>query len=325
VRDTPSSAATCNGFKYSAASGNVARALAVEAMRVCFTHVRPSSRASGRSGAVLCKSSSSRALRRGATNADVTMAGLGGPQNVRATLDARVSSGHRLGMVRGPPQYLMKFGQAEHMAALFYDGLLYCNTLEYFKDLESNDGTGDPLESATHVYDHTQFQAWILDDDGNKVAELKSEYDSTCKLTHFRGGERNVYCMYGVYSAASTYVDPRNYTNERGEITKPVGVLITNVDEFRRRLEAAVQRDATITTVHARSVEYVSEEFHTGEVGPFRKYARLAYQSEFRLLFVPGDGQPRTVVLGSLEDIAEIGDSRRANDCFSLDHNLLKA
>jgi hypothetical protein len=50
-------------------------------------------------------------------------------------------------------------------------------------------------------------------------------------------------------------------------------------------------------------------------MGPFRKYARFSYQSEFRCVVSPGTGGPYELRLGNLSDIvAMIGSLADVNN-----------
>ncbi|HUQ97738.1 MAG TPA: hypothetical protein VM010_08730, partial [Chitinophagaceae bacterium] len=43
---------------------------------------------------------------------------------------------------------LVKFGQENHLKKFQKDGLIYCNSIKYFADLEDNNNRGDKLEAA---------------------------------------------------------------------------------------------------------------------------------------------------------------------------------
>jgi hypothetical protein len=51
-------------------------------------------------------------------------------------------------------------------------------------------------------------------------------------------------------------------------------------------------------------VDYVDRSVYTGPMGPFRKFSRHHAQEELRIAIMPGTGQPMSLRLGSLRDIA---------------------
>ncbi len=202
------------------------------------------------------------------------------------------------------------------MTSLIDEGHLYCNTFGYFKDLENDSSRGDTFEGALSTYDHTQVRVELID--GDDVIVLNADQGFEGAVTQFSDGKANLYCFYGLHRE-SAYVDSRNYEFGRK------CVLVHDLKEFFRRLEKAVSQDSTIEKILVRPVEYMGE-FHRGDLGPFRKFAaQYAHQSEFRLLVLPGDGKPKSIRLGSLNDIAEMFDSESVNERFALDGPLLPA
>jgi hypothetical protein len=55
-------------------------------------------------------------------------------------------------------------------------------------------------------------------------------------------------------------------------------------------------------------VEYVPKGRYSGDMGPFKKFDRLAYQSEFRFVFAPGRGKPVRLRVGPLDRVAILVD-----------------
>ena len=68
----------------------------------------------------------------------------------------------------------------------------------------------------------------------------------------------------------------------------------------------------------AHLVEYVDDEY-AGKVGPFRKFKKFSYQSEWRLVCLDGPGGPRRIHIGSIRDISVIMRSDELNKEIRID------
>jgi hypothetical protein len=87
-------------------------------------------------------------------------------------------------------------------------------------------------------------------------------------------------------------------------------LVLINSDQFMRRIESTLKSQGLIAK--AELVEYV-DDCYTGELGPFRKLKRFAYQSEWRLVCVDGPGGLREIRIGSIRDISVIIRSDEVN------------
>lgn len=81
-------------------------------------------------------------------------------------------------------------------------------------------------------------------------------------------------------------------------------LLITS--EFLRRARAeAVRRKLDL---QSGLVQYVDRSTYRGPMGFFRKFSSFSYQSECRLVLLPGTVKPYSLRVGDLSDIALIGE-----------------
>jgi len=199
---------------------------------------------------------------------------------------------------------LFKFGQRKHMEELVCDGHVFMRPLSDFIQLESDQLRGDKDEALT------QFDAAA---DGGKLAvKMHGEWAPVgtitggLKFSHPDTQRANVFCMYAFRaSQAETLIDSRNLGF--GDSF----VVFTNGDEFLRRARAEAQRRNL--ELESGLVEYVDPRSYTGRMGVFRKLSTFAYQSEARLALLPGTGAPYSLRLGSLSDIAMIGNLSEIN------------
>ena len=196
---------------------------------------------------------------------------------------------------------LIKFGQQEHLLQLQDEGLLYMNPPQYFWGIEDEELRADPFNCIAKVARGPKIGFTLADG-----KEVFMEGNWTLRM-YLPGGEKiNIFCMYALRSLIEgTFpVDERNF--RFGEHA----LVLINPNEFMRRIETTLKSQKI--RAEANLVEYVDGE-HMGEVGPFRKLKRFAYQSEWRLVCYDGPGRPREIRIGSIRDISVIIRSDEVN------------
>ena len=72
------------------------------------------------------------------------------------------------------------------------------------------------------------------------------------------------------------------------------------------------------TVVQSSLVEYVDDKY-IGELGPFKKLKRFAYQSEWRLVCSEGPSGPREILIGDIRDISVILRSNEINQLIKVE------
>lgn len=195
---------------------------------------------------------------------------------------------------RDPVLALLKIGAAEHMRQLLVDGNLYMQPIACFRKLESDLLRCDRDEGLTASRAATGAVMSV---------QREAEWHSLGTLAgplRFRADDEaggNVFCMFALRgNHFDGFIDRRIL--DFGDSV----VVFTKGDEFLTRFLAAAEREGF--KPDWRLVDYVDAESYSGAMGPFRKFSRFAYQSEFRLVARPDNAAPRSLLLGSLEDIA---------------------
>ena len=124
--------------------------------------------------------------------------------------------------------------------------------------------------------------------------------------------EINIFCMYALRPLVKGGfpVDERNF--RFGEHA----LVLINPAEFLRRIESTLKSHRIFG--EADLVEYVDDK-HTGNLGPFRKLRKFAYQSEWRLVCYNGPSGPREIRVGSIADISTIIRSDEVNRVMNVD------
>jgi len=204
------------------------------------------------------------------------------------------------------PGTLIKFGKLEHLLQLQNEGLLYMNNLQYFWELEDED-RGDPLDCIAQVHRGPKMGFTLPD---GKEVFMEGEW--TIRMHPREYDKINIFCMYALRPIVegSFPVDKRNF--RLGDHA----LLLINPAEFLRRIESTLKSQRIVGD--ANLVEYVDDK-HTGDLGPFRKLSKFAYQSEWRLVCYNGPARPREIRVGSIADISVILSSDEINKEIRVD------
>lgn len=201
-------------------------------------------------------------------------------------------------------ELIIKLGAHEHMQALFEDGVIYMNTLEFYRTLEAHDERRDINEGAE----------WVRNRRGGVLQRKNPEtgaFEEIAQLTQSRIREfnsnlqyLNVYCSY--YLKSDMPIKSLGAAiAERSKLGfGDYAVVVTDAGEFVTRIkQAAIEKGYK----HVRSlVRYVDFSKDDVEVGPFVKDQAFAHQSELRIAVHTGENSGSAIKLeiGSLEDIA---------------------
>jgi len=207
----------------------------------------------------------------------------------------------------GEPGTLIKFGRQDHLRQLQEEGLLFMNNLPYFWGIEDQELRGDPFDSNVRIERGPRIGMTLPDG-------KKAFFEGTWTLGMYPSNpeEINLFCMYALRPLveANFPIDAKNY--RFGEHA----LVLINRDEFMVRI-ASVLRSQKIKA-QVGLVEYVYDSYK-GEIGPFRKLGKFAYQCEWRLVCLDGPGGPRKISIGSIQDISVIMHSDELNKEIKID------
>jgi len=205
----------------------------------------------------------------------------------------------------GESGFLIKFGKLEHLLQLQNEGLLYMNPPQYFRDIEDAD-RGDPFDCIAKVHRGPKI-AFSLP--SGKQVSMEGEW--TLRISPPEHTEINIFCMYALRALVGSFpVDKRNFR------LGAHALVVLNVTEFLRRTEFTLKSERI--SGDGNLVEYVDDK-HVGDLGPFRKFRKFAYQWEWRLVCNNGPAGPRIIKIGSIADISVIIPSDEVNNKISVD------
>jgi len=195
---------------------------------------------------------------------------------------------------------LFRRGKSEHIKALYEEGEVYLNTIDFIRKCDINAERSDPYDGIA--------QRLFLGNVEVKMCNVGKDIDKdgislnavNCTLIEDSVQKGNIFCMSGIFS--------HHLSGDRKDInfdTKSFGesmILIYNPKEFISRIVSALHKEGYKDTIFQR-VSYYPNEF-SGPVGLFRKHERFSGQSEARLFVPNSEDAPIKIKIGSLSDIA---------------------
>lgn len=206
--------------------------------------------------------------------------------------------------IKGFP--LIKFQSAERIEDL-QNGLIYMNSLEWYRKHESDNGdviVGDSFEAMFHV-NKGKF----------KLSDVEEEIEIDDKLITTSASNDYVYCMFGV----NPYSDSFTFTSEQKESIKTFGdtaLLILDKDEFFNRIRMVALKENY--EIYGGFVRYYDEKEDSANLIlsllsgihniAFWKRKKYIYQQEFRFLIHAQNCEKEHLELniGDIRDISKV-------------------
>ena len=206
--------------------------------------------------------------------------------------------------IKGFP--LIKFQSEERITSL-QDGLIYMNSLEWFRKHENANGdtvVGDSYEALLHMNEGKI----ILPDTGEEL-EIHNENIKTSVSNDY------AYCMFSINPCVNNF----SFTTEQIENIKSFGdtaLLILDIDEFLSRIRNAALKEGY--EIHFGFVRYYDDTIDSADVIisllsgmhniAFWKRKMYEYQQEYRFLIHTKDFTKDHLELniGDIRDISKV-------------------
>jgi hypothetical protein len=198
---------------------------------------------------------------------------------------------------------LLKFGQEDHLKFFQKHGLIYCNPVKYFADLEDNNTRGDKLEAAISFQYEPECLVELKPLDKPEMNWIKLPSKDLSIIKYSKSPLGNLFCM----SALNVPVieTPTIYEiNNQFNATYTHYLLIYDTDTFLQRLKAGLNK--LPFEFQCRLVEYLNLKKYTGEKDVFKKDLSYSWQEEFRVYLDIEKTETFSFSIGSLEDISSI-------------------
>jgi hypothetical protein len=196
---------------------------------------------------------------------------------------------------------LIRFGQKEHILDLFENGLVYCNTIKYFRELE-NKARGDRYEGTSRITNSVHITNFELTFPDNSHPPLKLHPKSFHLREFYDNPIGNLYCLFAVYTDEIRKKGIYKIDMKMNQFEASHFIIIHTPGEFIRRIREELQK--LNYEYKDGLVKYYNKQTFNGTLTMFDKSDEYAYQNEFRFL-IGNDGQkPLILKLGSLKDIS---------------------
>ncbi len=196
--------------------------------------------------------------------------------------------------------FLFRRGQKEYVEALYNDGIVYINSIDYIRECDNNAERSDKDDGilSREFFGNGTVTVWKMGKDPNREGVKMEAVNMYMKTDHSQKG--NIYCLTGVYS--------ENLTGDRTDITLKTEsfgdtvLFIHSPTTFLDRLSGALIGQG-YKGFNSGRVEYYPNDY-SGSIGFFKKHERFKHQNEYRIFVPNSQNEPIKLTLGSLHDIA---------------------
>lgn len=208
---------------------------------------------------------------------------------------------------------LIKFMDEQYVESFINEGLLFMNTIQYFRAYEDND-------SALRGDIHEGLAASLLPENitleinGRIITEAVGKID----IRQCHHEETNIYSMsiitdQDILNAGEQGLNLSRKFSKFGN--KAVFIGGSDLNHFWSRLKARINGDDALYTLEednaiAGKVSYVDRTHHHSRLSVFNKFNEYAWQHEWRIaLKQVSHVGPLPLKIGSLADIAHVMDT----------------
>ncbi|WP_412755632.1 hypothetical protein [Legionella longbeachae] len=220
--------------------------------------------------------------------------------------------------------FFVKFIDSQWVDSFVNEGVLYMNSLKYFREEEDKLARGDELEGTSIIANGANSTVHIS---GKKLGgfikgKIVFDYEESI----------NIFSMVAVRDSAIKNITT-NQVLKFNPLFKNFGdtaIIITreNIPTFIKRIKSSFNKNSYIYQVRnepywAGAVNYVDDDF-SGRYGPFKKNQSQSWQSEWRIAILRGakhlKPKPYKLKIGSISDVCvKISTETLINEGIRLD------
>lgn len=179
---------------------------------------------------------------------------------------------------------LIKIGQLEHLQELMKKGLVYANTVEYFRSIELNYEKHDAAQGASVYQSDYNTKAFLFEKSNGE--RIKVDVEEVKLITHEETVKwTRLFCVYYfiVDQIQNTQIfDPK--IQELGNYA----LIITDCKQFFERMEKATAR----FKLTRKAVLYYDKSTSYKNLTIFHKSDFYKHQNEYRFHFNTSENKP---------------------------------
>lgn len=205
-------------------------------------------------------------------------------------------------------QSFIKFGEKIYMEKLFYDGEMFCNTLNHFSEIEYNDSRTDVNDGADYLIQGKNLK--LIQDD--KILATAKNIQIYRRNLDQLG---NIYCLYGIENTDLKLTD--TFLKMNLDLTAvnwgDTAVFIYNTKEFLRRVKIALELKKI--SFEISPITYYDHRTYEGKLSPFHKRKELfEHQKEIRYWMPNSLNSIQNINIGNISDISLIIPKKYINE-----------
>ncbi len=205
----------------------------------------------------------------------------------------------------------IKFMDPQYVHSFINDGLLYMNTLEFFRSYEEEDESlrADQYEGLVASYDPKNVEMTLAKN--GTVIEPIGKIDIYQPLED----AINLYCVAMITDAELTNPFLLDKRFEKFG-SKAVVIEGSRINTFLERLSNAIDADTSLGSIYSNGkfsgyVSYVHRNSHLPYLDAFNKFNDYSWQKEFRIVLGRETGSGALPLkIGNLSDIAYVTDTK---------------
>ncbi len=207
-------------------------------------------------------------------------------------------------MTKNLIHHLIKLGKKEHIEGLRNKGIVFMNSINFFKEMEEDEQRKDVHEGIEQIEQIT----WIkIKGEGKEFEFKKGAKVNNLTSAQLRVAnpelEGNIFSMIAITTELSTKTDELDKRNmEFGDSF----LVIFNPKEFFNRIDKTIKLIGL--NYHWKLIKYYNEGSHNGDLGIFFKPNKYEHQNELRIFVENNKKEALILNIGSIEDISEIFD-----------------
>ncbi len=195
----------------------------------------------------------------------------------------------------------VKIGQFKHINDLREKGILYLNTIQFFREAELNSEQKDIYEGIEEIRQLISIKIQFED----KSIFILNKSSGDIVGGQFRVSNEslsgNLFCLTAI---TNKFVEKNNFLHPKLKEFGDSILVIYDPIKFLDRLDSSLAKAKYKNDY--KLVSYYNEKEYEGSLNIFCKRNQLEYQSEWRLFVDAKVNEPFKLEIGNLSDISEI-------------------
>ena len=211
--------------------------------------------------------------------------------------------------------FFIKFGKLEDLKIMQNDGVIFCNTISYFANLE-DEKRGDKLEAVSEL---NYFENAILefrDEDKTATEWKRIKITNGQHQKNYKNPLGNIFCMTAFKIPITTEIQDLEFDSRFLDFGGH-GLIIERQDIFFKRLKETLQE--TQYDYCTKFINYLDLTSYSGKKTLFQKDLKYKWQQEFRLVVQTEKYDlidPLKLRIGNIKDISSIIDLSKTKKLY---------